>query len=49
MKQLLNKDEISNFKRDGAALIKEGFTKEWIEKLRKGIDEDIKNPSPRFV
>jgi len=49
MKQLLNKDEISNFKRDGAVLIKGKFAKEWIEGLRRGIDEDIKNPSPRFV
>ena len=46
---MLHKDEIHSFNRDGAVLIKGKFSKEWTDKLRRGIDEDISNPSPRFV
>ena len=42
MKSLLTSEEIKQFKRDGAALIKGKFHKQWIDKLRRGIDEDIK-------
>jgi hypothetical protein len=48
MKSLLAPEEIKHFKRDGAVLIKGKFDKQWLDKLRRGIDEDIKNPSPRF-
>jgi hypothetical protein len=48
MKNLLTPEEINQFKRDGATLIKGKFDKKWIDKLSRGIDEDIKNPSPRF-
>ena len=30
------------------SLLKENLTLKWIEKLKKGIERDIKNPSPRF-
>ena len=46
---MLNKNEVNSFKRDGAVLIKGKFSKEWIDKLRRGIDENISSPSPRFV
>ena len=46
---MLHKDEMNSFKRNGAVLIKGKFSKEWADKLRKGIDEDISNPSPRLV
>lgn len=46
---MLNKDEVNSFKRDGAVLIKGKYSKEWIDKLRRGIDENISSPSPRFV
>lgn len=49
MNNLLNQKEIIKFKNDGAVLIKEIFNKNWIEKLRNGINKDIKNPSPRFA
>jgi hypothetical protein len=46
---MLHKDEMNSFKCNGAVLIKGKFSKEWTDKLRKGIDEDISNPSPRLV
>ena len=49
MNQLLNTDQIDQYEKEGAVLIKGKFDSEWIEKLRKGISKDIKNPSPRFV
>ena len=48
MKNLLNSEEINRFKEDGAIFLKEKFDIEWIKKLQKGIERDIKNPSPRF-
>ena len=45
---LLSSQEIENFKKDGAIVIRNKFDISWIEKLKKGIDRDIKNPSPRF-
>ena len=49
MSKLLNTEHIDQYKKDGAVLIKGKFDREWIEKLRKGISKDIKNPSSRFV
>jgi len=49
MQNLLSKKEINQFKKDGAILIQGKFDLDWIEKLKTGIDKDIKNPSPRFV
>ena len=49
MSELLSADLIDQYKQDGAVLIKGKFDRDWIEKLRKGISKDIKNPSPRFV
>ena len=48
MNKILSDIEINNFKKDGAIFIKEKFDLSWIEKLNKGIERDIKNPSPRF-
>ena len=44
----LTQQEIENFKRDGAIVIRKKFEISWIEKLKKGIEKDIKDPSPRF-
>ena len=49
MQNLLSKKEINQFKKDGAILIEGKFELDWIEKLKTGIDKDIKNPSTRFV
>ena len=49
MSKLLNPDQINQYKRDGAILIKGKFDSEWIQKLREGISKDINNPSSRFV
>ena len=46
---MLSQSEINQFNKDGAVLIKGKFEKQWIEKLRNGINEDINSPSPRFV
>ena len=48
MNNILTKDEINSFKKDGAIFLKEKFDISWIKKLEKGIERDIKNPSPRF-
>ena len=48
MNNILSQDEINSFKRDGAVFLKGKFEVSWIKKLQKGIDKDIKNPSPRF-
>ncbi len=48
MSKLISKSEIENFKKNGAVFLKNKFDIRWIEKLRKGIERDIKNPSPRF-
>ena len=49
MSKLLNTDQIDQYRKDGAVLIKGKFDKAWIEQLREGISKDIQNPSPRFV
>ena len=48
MNEFLSNREINQFKQDGAIFIKGKFDLSWIEKLKKGIERDIKNPSPRF-
>ena len=48
MNEFLTSDEINQFNKDGAIFIKGKFDADWIEKLKKGIERDIKNPSPRF-
>ena len=48
MTKLVSKDEIEKFNKDGAVFLKNKFDIKWIEKLKKGIEYDIKNPSPRF-
>ena len=48
MQENLTKNELNKFKEDGAILLKNKFGQNWIEKLKKGINKDMKNPSPRF-
>ena len=48
MNKILTNTEINNFKNDGAVFLKAKFDIRWIKKLEKGIERDIKNPSPRF-
>ncbi len=48
MQKILSSEEINKFKKDGAIFLKGKFDKTWIKKLQKGIERDIKNPSPRF-
>ena len=48
MENILSKQEIDQFKKDGAVFLKGKFDINWIKKLEKGIERDIKNPSPRF-
>jgi len=48
MATLISKAEIEKFNQDGAIFLKNKFDIKWIEKLKKGIERDIKNPSPRF-
>ena len=48
MSNLISNEEIKQFNENGAVFLKGRFDVEWIEKLKKGIERDIKNPSPRF-
>jgi ectoine hydroxylase-related dioxygenase (phytanoyl-CoA dioxygenase family) len=48
MIKYLTKENIKQFKEDGAIFLKGKFDVKWIEKLQKGIERDIQNPSPRF-
>ena len=48
MRELTSKADIEKYNNDGAVFLKNKFDIKWIEKLKKGIEKDIKNPSPRF-
>jgi hypothetical protein len=48
MNKILKENEIKQFQRDGAIFLKNKFDLKWINKLQKGIERDIENPSPRF-
>jgi hypothetical protein len=48
MSEFLTNNEINQFNKDGAIFLKGKFDVNWIEKLNKGIERDIKKPSPRF-
>ena len=49
MSQILNVNEIREFNKNGAILLKDKFEKKWIEKLKLGINKAKANPSPRFT
>ena len=48
MNKILSKDEISLFKEQGAVFLKNKFDISWIEKLKKGIERDIKKSKSSF-
>ena len=48
MPKILSDFEISSFRENGAVFLKNKFDIKWINKLQKGIEKDIANPSPRF-
>ena len=48
MNNLVSDVDIENFKKHGAIFLKNKFDIQRIEKLKLGINKDIKNPSPRF-
>ena len=48
MSNLLTTKEVKDYKNNGAIVLRKKFDISWIEKLKKGIEKDIKNPSPRF-
>ena len=48
MSVLISETEIKKFNQDGAVFLKGKFDSKWIEILKKGIEKDIQNPSPRF-
>ena len=48
MPKILSDFEISSFRKHGAVFLKNKFDVKWINKLQKGIEKDIANPSPRF-
>ncbi len=46
---LATKTERDAFARDGAVVLRDRFSADWIEKLRAGIDSDFANPSSNFT
>ena len=48
MNKILSKNEIKQFREEGAVFLKNKFDISWINKLKKGIEKDIDNPSHRF-
>ena len=42
MQTILSNEEINKFKEDGAIFLKGKFDINWIKKLQKGIERDIK-------
>ena len=48
MNKILSENEIRQFREEGAVFLKNKFNINWINKLKKGIERDINNPSPRF-
>jgi len=42
MNKILSKDEINLFKEQGAVFLKNKFDISWINKLKKGIERDIR-------
>ena len=48
MSTLISKADVEKFNQDGAIFLKNIFDIKWIEILKRGIEKDIKNPSPRL-
>ena len=42
---LVNKDIINNYKNQGVALLRNVVSKNWLEKLAKGIEKNFQKPS----
>eukprot|EP00494_Astrolonche_serrata_P014145 UN14275 len=48
--QLVKNKEIQQYKKEGAVLLKNKFSKDWIEKLKIGIEKSKKdNNSPCYL
>jgi len=45
----LSPTEIADFRRDGVVALRDRFSAEWIDLLRRGIAADLERPSPNFV
>jgi ectoine hydroxylase-related dioxygenase (phytanoyl-CoA dioxygenase family) len=42
----LEQSVIDDFRRDGVAILRGAFSKDWIETLRRGLEHNIKTPGP---
>jgi len=49
MSSILSNEHISQYKQDGAVLIKDKFDEHWIKILKQGFEKAKSNPSPRFT
>ncbi|MEL6236510.1 MAG: phytanoyl-CoA dioxygenase family protein [Pseudomonadota bacterium] len=45
----VTEDERAAFRRDGAVVLRQRFSEDWIAQLRAGIDADLATPSPRLT
>ena len=46
---LITADERAAYQRDGAVVLKNKFSTDWIEKLQSGIDADLANPTANLT
>ncbi|XP_066947737.1 uncharacterized protein [Macrobrachium rosenbergii] len=44
----VDKALVEQYHRDGAVLVKGAFDNNWVEKVRRGIDKNLRNPSKYF-
>ncbi len=44
----LSPEEIAAFRRDGAVALREVFSEDWIDLLRRGIEADLESPAPNL-
>ena len=49
MSTTISTEDKAAFARDGAVVLRQKFSEEWIAKLRAGIDADLANPTDNFA
>ena len=42
----VSEQDVKQFQEEGAVLLKNVFTIDWIDLIRQGIEENLKSPSP---
>ena len=42
----INSDTVEAYRRDGVTVLRQIFSADWIERLREGLEENIREPGP---